>query len=109
MSLWSRIANTLRRDQLSREIDEELRSHVEDEPREGREPEEARKALGSPLLEREASLDIRLLGWLDSLVADVVFGRRLIWKTKATSAVAILSLALAMGSSVSAFRIIDAL
>jgi predicted permease len=109
MSLWSRIANTFRSDQLSREIDEELQSHIEEALREGREPEEARKAFGSALVEREASLDIRLLGWLDSLRADVIFGWRLIWKTKATSAVAILSLALAIGSCVSAFRIIDAL
>src|SRR5438445_13500399 len=102
MSLWSRIANTFRSDRLSREIDEELRSHIVEALSEGCAPEEARKALGSTLLEREASLDIRLLGWLDSLRADVVFGRRLIWKTKATSAVAILPLAMAIGSCVSA-------
>jgi predicted permease len=94
---------------LSGEIDEELRSHIEEALKEGREPEEVRKAFGSMLLKREASLDIWLLGWLDSLRADGVFGWRLIWKTKATSAVAILSLALAIGSCVSAFRIIDAL
>ncbi len=109
MSFWSRIANTFRGDRLSREIDEELRSHIAEALREGRDPREAREAFGSLLREREASLDIRVLSWLDSLRADVVFGCRLIGKTKATSAVAILSLALALGSCVSAFRIIDAL
>ncbi len=109
MSLWSRIANTLRGDRVRREIDEELRSHFEEALRQGRDPKEAREAFGSLLREREASLDVRILGWLDSLRADVVFGCRLIWKIKATSAVAILSLALALGSCVSAFRIIDAL
>ncbi len=109
MSLWSRIGNTFRGERLSGEIDEELRSHMEEALKDGREPEEAQKAFGSLLLQREASLDIRLLGWLDSLRADVVFGWRLISKTKATSAVAILSLSLAIGSCVSAFRIIDAL
>jgi len=28
MSLWTRIANTLRGDRLSREIDEEIQSHI---------------------------------------------------------------------------------
>ena len=46
---------------------------------------------------------------LDSVRADVVFGWRLLWKSKATSAAAVVSLALAMGSCVAAFRIIDAL
>ena len=41
MSLWSRIANILRGDGLSREIDEELQSHIEE------------------------SRDIRLIPWLE--------------------------------------------
>ncbi len=55
------------------------------------------------------SLDIRLLGWLDSLRADAVFGWRQLKKRKVTSAAAILSLALAIGACTSAFRLIDAL
>jgi hypothetical protein len=46
---------------------------------------------------------------LDSLRADVLFGWRQIRKNKVTSAAAIVSLALAMGASISAFRLIDAL
>jgi putative ABC transport system permease protein len=109
MSIWSRLANVFRRDLTSREIDEELTAHIQEAIDRGRDPEEARQAFGSLLMQREASLDIRLLGWLASLRADVVFGWRLIWKGKATSVVAILSLGLAIGSCVSAFRIIDAL
>ncbi|MEX2263775.1 MAG: ABC transporter permease [Bryobacteraceae bacterium] len=109
MSLWSRIANVLRGDRLSREIDEELRSHIEEAIEEGRDPAEARRALGSALLHREASRDVRLIAWLDSLRADVVFGWRQLEKNKVTSAAAILSLALAIGACASAFRIIDAL
>ncbi len=47
--------------------------------------------------------------WLDCLRADVVFGWRQIRKRRTTSAVAILSLALAMGACFSAFRLVDAL
>src|SRR5438045_9395905 len=105
MSIWSRVANVFRGGRTSQEIDEEFAAHIQEAIDEGRDPEEARKAFGSVLRQRETSLDIRLLGWLDSLRADVVFARRLLWKAQATSAVAILSLGLAIGSCMSAFRI----
>src|SRR6185369_1191806 len=109
MSLWSRIANTFRRDRVSREIDEELQSHIEEALENDRDPAEARRALGSALRHREASRDIRLIPWLDSLRNDAVFGWRQLAKRKATSVVAILSLGLAFGAFTSAFRLIDAL
>src|ERR1039457_2389605 len=109
MPVWSRIRNGLRGDRLSREIDEELRSHIEEAIASGRDPAEARKAFGSELSRREQSRDIRLVAWLDSLRADAVFGWRQLKKKKATSAAAILSLALAIGSCTSAFRLIDAI
>jgi len=109
MSRWSRITNLLRSDRLSREIDEELESHIEEAIAQGRDPAEARRAFGSTLQRREQSRDIRLIPWLDSLRADAVFGWRQIMKRKATSAAAILSLALATGACTSAFRLIDAL
>jgi putative ABC transport system permease protein len=109
MSLWSRIANVLRADRLSREIDEELDSHIDEAIQQGRDPAEARRAFGSPLRRREESRDIRLIAWLDSLRADAVFGWRQLKKKKVTSAAAILSLALAIGACTSAFRLIDAL
>ena len=109
MSLWSRIANVFRGDRVSREIDEELESHIAEAIEQGRDPAEARRAFGSALRQREESRDVRLVAWLDSLRADAVFGWRQIWKKKVTSAAAILSLALAIGACTSAFRLIDAL
>jgi len=109
MSLWSRIANAFRGDGLSREIDEELQAHIAEAIELGRDPAEARNAFGSALRNREASRDIRLLPWLDSLRADAVFGWRQLVKNKVTSAAAILSLALTIGACTAAFRLIDAL
>ena len=109
MSLWSRFANVLRGDRLSREIDEELRSHIEEAIAQGRDPAEARGAFGPVLARREESRDIRLIPWLDSLRADAIFGWRQLMKRKVTSAAAVLSLALAIGACTSAFRLIDAL
>jgi predicted permease len=109
MSLWSRIINVVRGDRLNREIDEEFESHIQEAIERGRDPEEVRRAFGSTLRQREASRDLKLIGWLESLRADAVFGWRQLIKTKVTSAAAILSLALAIGACTSAFRLIDAL
>ena len=98
-----------RAERLSREIDEELQSHLEEAIEQGRDPDEARQAFGSALRRREESRDVRLVAWLDSLRADAVFGLRRLGKTKVTSAAAILSLALAIGACTAAFRLIDAL
>ncbi len=109
MSWWSRIANVFRGDRLSREIDEELQSHIEEAIAQGRDPAEARRAFGAALRLREESRDVRLIPWLDSLRADAIFGWRQLKKNKVASAAAILSLALGIGACTGAFRLIDAL
>jgi len=108
MSFWSRFGNVLRGERLSREIDEEFEAHIQEALAQGRDPAEARQAFGPALRQREESRDIRVVAWLDSLRADAVFGWRQIVKRKATSAAAILSLALGMGACTAAFRLIDA-
>src|ERR1700678_1550037 len=109
MSFWSRMANVFLGRSLSREIDEELESHIDEAIGQGRDPAAARRAFGSALRRREESRDIRLVAWLDALRADAVFGWRQLKKNKVTSAAAILSLALGIGACTSAFRLIDAL
>ena len=109
MSLWSRILNALHGERLNREIEEELQSHLEEAIASGHDPDEARRAFGSILRQREASHSIRVAGWLESLLADVRFGWRQLCRNKVTSAAAVLSLALGIGSCVAAFRLIDAL
>jgi len=109
MSLWSRISNAVRGKRLSREIEEELQSHIDEAIASGRDPKEARRAFGSALRVSEASHSIRAAGWLESLLADVRFGWRQLWRNKVTSFAAVVSLALGIGSCVAAFRLIDAL
>ena len=109
MSMWSRIANAIRGERLSREIDEELKSHLDEAIDHGRDPAEAHRSFGSALRYTDESRDVRLIAWLDSLRADAVFGGRQLMKKKVTSAAAILSLALAIGACTAAFRLIDAL
>lgn len=108
MSWWSRLARTFRPDRLSDELDEELASHLEEAVAHGRDPREARRALGGPARNRDASRDIKLLPWLDGLRADIRFGWRQVLKNRVTTAAAILSLGLAMGASIATFRVVDA-
>jgi len=109
MSLWSRISNAVRGERLNRKIEEELQSHIEEAIASGRDPREARRAFGSALRAREASHSIRAAQWLESLLADVRFGWRQLCRNKVASAAAVLSLGLGVGSSIAAFRLIDAL
>lgn len=109
MSLWSRISNAMRGERLNHEIEEELQSHLEEAIASGRDPQEAHRAFGTTLRAREASHSIRAAGWLESVLADVRFGWRQLWRNKVATLAAVLSLALGFGSCVAAFRLIDAL
>jgi hypothetical protein len=109
MKVWRRLGNVFRGDSLNRELDEELESHIDAAIEQGRNPEEARRALGEPLRWRDQSRDIKLASWLDSIRADTVFGWRQLWKNKTVSGAAVLSLALAIGACTAAFRLIDAM
>ncbi len=103
-----RVFNLFRRTRIKEEIDEELASHIEEAIESGRSPVEARKAFGGELLQRERSRDIKLIPWLDSMLADAVFGWRQLRKRPSVSTAAILSLALAIGATTAAFQLIDA-
>src|SRR5215471_6643367 len=108
MSWIRRFGNVFRQTRVDREIDDELATYIEEAVEEGRSEAEARRTLGSSLHYREQSRDIKLLPWLDSLIADVVFGWRQLNKHRSVSAAAILSLALATGATTAAFRLVDA-
>ncbi len=108
MSRIRRFARLFDQKRLQHEIDAEIASHIEEAIERGRSPEEARKAFGGELLQRERSRDLKLLPWLDSLASDVVFGWRQIRKHRVVSAAAILSLGLAMGAATAAFQLLDA-
>jgi predicted permease len=109
VSLSSRITNVFRNDRLIHDIDEELESHIDAAIEQGHDPAAARRAFGSMLRHREASRDLLVVTWLDSLRADAVFGWRQVNKSRLTSAATILSLGLAIGACTAAFQLIDAL
>ena len=117
MSLRSRLTNVFRPARVGRGLDDEVQFHVEERIRElmatgvSREAaaEQAARRIGSRLRTREQSLDIKLMPWLESLVRDIRLGLRVHLRNAPVTIAAVLSLALALGASVAAFSLIDAL
>ena len=112
-----RVRTLFEKKRVERELDEELQFHldrqVEQLVAKGVSSVEARrfamKSLGGVERQMERCRDVRAWQWAEILRADVVFGWRQLRRNKVTSAAAVLSLALAVGACVSAFRLIDAL
>jgi len=117
MSLLSRIVNVFRSGPLEDDIAEELQFHVEEKTRrliaEGVMPDEAareaQRRLGNATNVTERSRDVRLLPWLDAVFRVVRLGVRMLRKDAVVTGAAIASLALAIGASIAAFLLIDAL
>jgi|SRR5271169_6729423 len=115
--LYLRFRNLFHKDQLDRELHDELSNHlalhVEDNLRADMTPDEARRdaflKLGGLEQTKESIRDASLLPWLDSLRSDATFGWRQLSQNRATSIAAVLSLSLSIGACTSAFRLIDAL
>jgi predicted permease len=117
MSWLSRLLNVFRSSRVARELDEEMRFHIEERARALAETglprdealRQAARRFGSALRRREESLDVKLLPWLDSILRDVRFGLRTLRRSAVTTAAAVLSLALALGACLAAFSLVDAL
>ena len=117
MSWLSRFVSVIRSDRLNRDLDDEMRFHLDartDEyTRAGLSTEEARararRQFGSPALLRDASRDIKLLPRLESILRDVSFATRLWRRNKLVTGAALVSLSLAIGACTAAFSLIDAL
>jgi predicted permease len=114
---WSRLRDLLRGSRLDREIDDELRFHVDEEVeagiRRGLTPQQARKEAhdslgGTPLLVREEIRDARAASLMDDLRADIRQGVRILGRNPAPGSIVIVTLAVAIGAAVTAFSISDA-
>jgi predicted permease len=116
-SLPLRVRTLFKKRAAEKELEEEIRFHVERQVEalveQGFSPEAARamamKQMGNVERQMEQCRDVRAWQGLEVLRADVRFGYRQLMKRKVTTAAAVLSLALGIGSCVAAFRLVDAL
>jgi predicted permease len=97
--------------QLSEELEEHFRLHVEDNLRAGMTAEEARRAamlrFGSVEGAKEAVRDRWTVGFLESTRSDVVYAIRGLRRNPGFAATAILSLALGTGAGIAIFTVAD--
>src|SRR5262249_48184645 len=86
--LRTRIRALLHKSETERELDEELRNHIEQQTEQnirlGMNPEEARcaarKAFGGVEQSKERSRDVRGVRWLEELWQDLRYGARMLRK-----------------------------
>jgi predicted permease len=116
MSLFHRISNLFSRGKLEREIQDEIRSHIDMRTTQniaaGMSPEEAQRdallRFGNPTLmkERVVAQDAALT--LESLGADVRYSFRQLLRNRGFAVIAILTLALGIGATTGIFSILNA-
>ncbi len=115
MPWFGRIRNLFARSELERELDDELRFHVEaritDNIKAGMNADEARedaiRRLGNAALYKEQLRDTDLFPSLDTFGRDLHYAFRNLRRTPAFALVAILVLALGIGANTAVFTIVN--
>jgi putative ABC transport system permease protein len=111
---WRRLVALLTRGSIARDIDKELRLHVdllaEEYERAGMSPRDARRAamrrFGNPLHVRERGLEVRGFPAIEAILRDAQYGVRSFVRTPVFTATIVLTLAIGLGANTAIFSIV---
>ena len=113
--MWKRLHALIRHGELDRGLNAEMRFHIEMETekniRLGMSPEDARlkalRSFGPMEKHKEETRDARGVSWVETLMADLRYGGRALFKHPGYALLAVLTLGLGIGANTAIFSVIN--